>query len=103
MTGNIRGGDVELFKVLDFDYCFEGGGNVGGCYDPATGTYGGEIGANESLGVVGMLPNVDHPADESFGWAHSSASSLLMDCSISFAIFLMIKMNGSGSAPMEDS
>jgi hypothetical protein len=32
----------------------------------------------------------------------ASASSLLMDQSISFTIFLIIKMDGSGSAPLEE-
>jgi hypothetical protein len=57
----------------------------------------------ESLGVGGMLPNVDHLADESFDWADSIVSSLLSYHGISFAIFLIIKMNCSGSTSEEDS
>ena len=102
MTGNVCGGDVESFKALGLDSCFEGGVNVGGCDDPATGTCGGEVGANESLGSGGVLPNVDDSADESFDGAHCSVSSLLMDRSISFTIFLIIQMNGSSSAPLEE-
>jgi hypothetical protein len=56
----------------------------------------------EGLGVGGVLLNVDHPANESFDWAHRIASSLLMDCIILFTIFLIIKMDGGRSAPMEE-
>jgi hypothetical protein len=77
VTGNVCGGDVEAFKALGFDRRFEGVVGVGCCYHPAIGTGGDEIRAKESLGVGGMLPNVDHPADESFDWADNSVSSLL--------------------------
>jgi hypothetical protein len=50
VTGNVCGGDVEAFKALGFDCCFEGVVNVGGCYHPAIGTGGDEI--RVSLGCL---------------------------------------------------
>jgi hypothetical protein len=48
------------------------------------------------------LPDVDHPADESFDRADGSVSGLLSYCGIAFTIFLIIKMNGSGRTSVEE-